>query len=67
MRREINVGEVRGEIGVIRLVLTPSFRKPGCSSPKNEPLSQKMHLKKLHFSSGLKMSGAVEKLLFTYL
>jgi hypothetical protein len=26
-----------------------------------------MHLKILHFSSGLKMSGAVEKLLFTYL
>jgi hypothetical protein len=26
-----------------------------------------MHLKKLHFISGLKMSGAVEKLLFTSL
>jgi hypothetical protein len=26
-----------------------------------------MYLKILHFSSGLKMSGAVEKLLFTYL
>jgi hypothetical protein len=34
---------------------------------KNEPLSQEMHLKILRFGSGLKMSGAVEKLLFTYL
>ncbi len=34
---------------------------------KNEPLSQEMHLKVLHFSSGLKMSEAEEKLLFTYL
>jgi hypothetical protein len=34
---------------------------------KNEPLSQEMHLKILHFSSGLKMSGDVEKLCFTYL
>jgi hypothetical protein len=34
---------------------------------KNEPLSQEIRLKVLHLSSGLKMSGAVEKLLFTYL
>jgi hypothetical protein len=34
---------------------------------KKEPLSQEIHLKILHFSSGLKISGAVEKLLFTYL
>jgi hypothetical protein len=34
---------------------------------KTEPLSQKMHLKILHLSSGLKMSEAVEKLLLTYL
>ncbi len=48
-------------------ILTPSFRKPRCSPPKNEPLSQEMHLKILHLSSGLKISGAVEKLRFTYL
>ncbi len=30
-------------------------------------INQEMHLKILHFSSGLKMSGAVEKLRFTYL
>ncbi len=29
-------------------------------TPKNEPLSKEMHLKILHLSSGLKMSGAVE-------
>ncbi len=44
------------------------FQKTPMSTPKNEPpLSQEMHLKILHFSSGLKMSGTVEKLLFTYL
>jgi hypothetical protein len=36
-------------------------------TPKDEPLGQGMHLKMLHFSSGLKMSGAVEKLRFTYM
>ncbi len=30
---------------------------------KNEPLSQEMHMKKQHFSSVLKMSRVVEKLL----
>jgi hypothetical protein len=35
--------------------------------PKNEPLSKEMHLKIPHFSSGLKMSGDVAKLLITYL
>jgi hypothetical protein len=29
-----NVGELRSDIGGIRYVLTPSFRKPRCSSPK---------------------------------
>ncbi len=66
-RQKKKVGELRGDIGAIRYVLTPSFRKPRCSRPKNEPLSEGMHLKILHFSSGLKMSGAVEKLLLTYL
>jgi hypothetical protein len=33
---------------------------------KNEPLSQEIHLKILHLSSGLKMSRVVEKLLFTF-
>ncbi len=61
------VGELRGDIGAIRKVLTPSFRKTRCSPTKNEPLGQEMHLRILHFSSGLKMSGAVEKLLFSYL
>jgi hypothetical protein len=36
-------------------------------TPKNEYLGQEMHLKMLHFNSGLKMSGAVEKLRFTFL
>jgi hypothetical protein len=67
---KIKVGELRGAIGAIRKVLTPSLRKPHVHSLKalkSEPLSQEMHLKILHFSSGLKTSGAVEKLLFTYL
>jgi hypothetical protein len=33
----------------------------------NEPLSQEIRLKILRLSSGLEMSGVVEKLLFTYL
>jgi hypothetical protein len=37
------------------------------TSQKNKPLSQEMHLKILHLSSGLKILGVVEKLLFTYL
>ncbi len=41
--------------------------KPRCSPPKNKQLSQEMHLKILHVSTGLKISGAVEKLLFSYL
>jgi hypothetical protein len=43
------------------------FQKTPIFTPKNEQLSQEMHLKILHFSIGLKISGAVEKLLFTYL
>jgi hypothetical protein len=35
--------------------------------PKNESLSQEMHLKILRLSGGLKMSRFVEKLLFAYL
>ncbi len=27
------------------MILTPYFRKPRSSSPKNEPFSQEMHLK----------------------
>jgi hypothetical protein len=34
--------------------------------PKNEPLNREMHLKILYFISGLKISRAVEKLLFTH-
>jgi hypothetical protein len=45
----------------------PFSEKPDVHHPKNEPLSQEMHLKILHLSSGLKLSVAVEKLLFTYL
>ncbi len=45
----------------------PLSENPDVHPPKNEPLGQQMHLKILHFSSGLKMSGAVEKLLFTNL
>ncbi len=61
------VGEFRDDIGAIRWVLTPSFRKLDVHPPIKRPLSQEMHLKILHFISGLKMPGAVEKLLFTYL
>ncbi len=45
----------------------PLSENPDVHPQKNEPLNQEMHLKMLHFSSGLKMSGAEEKLLFTYL
>jgi hypothetical protein len=45
----------------------PFSENPDVHPTKNELLSQEMHLKILHFSSGLKSSGAVEKLLFTYL
>jgi hypothetical protein len=30
-----NVGELRGDVGAVRWVLTPSFRKPRSSPPKN--------------------------------
>jgi hypothetical protein len=36
------VGELRGNIGVVKLVLTPSFRKPRSSPPENDPFSQEM-------------------------
>jgi hypothetical protein len=45
----------------------PLSENPDVHHQKSKPLSQEMHLKILHFSSGLKLSGAVEKLLFTYL
>jgi hypothetical protein len=45
----------------------PLSENPDVQPQKNEPLSQEMPLKILRLSSGLKMSGAVEKLLFTYL
>jgi hypothetical protein len=38
------IGELRGENGVIQLVLPPSYRKPPRAPPKTEPLSQEMHL-----------------------
>ncbi len=41
--------------------------KPDVHPQKNKPLGQEMHLKIVRLSSGLKMSGALEKLLFTYL
>jgi hypothetical protein len=40
MCRQKKVGELRDDLGAIQLVLTPSLRKPQCSPPKNEPLSQ---------------------------
>ncbi len=46
--------------------LDSHFQKTPMFTPRNEPLCQEMHLKALHFSSGLKMSEAVEKLRFTY-
>jgi hypothetical protein len=44
----------------------PLSVKPDGHPEKNEPLKQEMHLKILHLSSGLKLSRAVETLLFTY-
>jgi hypothetical protein len=61
------VGELRGDIGAIQKVLTPSFRIPDVPPKERKPKIQEMHLKILHLSSGLKMSWALEKLLFTYL
>jgi hypothetical protein len=43
------------------------FQKTLMFTPKMKPLSQEMYLKILRLSSGLKISGAVEKLLFTCL
>jgi hypothetical protein len=45
----------------------PLSENPNVHPPKNEPLSQEMHLQILYFSSGLWISGAVEKLRFTNL
>jgi hypothetical protein len=36
MCRKKNVGEMRGDIGAIRQVLTPSFRKPRYSPKKKK-------------------------------
>jgi hypothetical protein len=52
------VGESRGDIGAIREVLTPSFRKLRSSLPKNKPFSQGMHLKIPLLSQGLKLSNS---------
>jgi hypothetical protein len=55
---EKKVDELRGDIGAIRQGLTPSFRKPQSSPPKNKPLSQEMHLKIPLSSHGLKLSNS---------
>jgi hypothetical protein len=52
------VGELKGDWGNIRYVLTPSIRKPGSSPPKNEPFSKEMHLKIQFLSRGLKLSNS---------
>ncbi len=52
------VRELRADIGAISQVLTPSFRKPRSSPPKNEPFSQEMHLKIPLLSRGLKSSSS---------
>jgi hypothetical protein len=39
-------------------VLTPSFRKPRSTPPKNEPFSQEMHLKIPLLSWGWKLSNS---------
>jgi hypothetical protein len=52
------VGELRVDIGVVRKVLTPSFRKARSSPPENEPLSQEMYLKMWLLSRGLKLSNS---------
>jgi hypothetical protein len=59
MCRQIKVGVLVTFFGLLL------SENPDVHPKKNEPLSQEMHLKILHFSSGLKMSEAVEKLLFT--
>jgi hypothetical protein len=56
------VGELKSDIDVIRRVLTPSFRKPRSSYPKNEPFSQEMHLKILFLGRGLKLSNSITRL-----
>jgi hypothetical protein len=47
--------ESTGGVGAIRSVLTPSFRKPRSSPPKNEAFSQAMHLKIPLLSQGLEL------------
>jgi hypothetical protein len=58
MWRQKKVSELRGDIGAIRLVLTPSFRKPRSPPLKNEPSSQEMHLKIPLSSWDLKLSNS---------
>jgi hypothetical protein len=52
------VGELRGDIGAIRKVLTPSFRIPRSTPSKNEPFSQEMHLKIPLLTWCLKLSNS---------
>jgi hypothetical protein len=58
--------ELRGNIGVIKSVLTPSFIKYFSSPSKNEPFSQETHSEKPRSSIGLKLSnpepGCIEAL-----
>ncbi len=50
------IGESRGDIGTIRWVLIPSFRKPRSSPQRNKPFSQKTQLKIPLSSRDLKLS-----------
>jgi hypothetical protein len=52
------ISELGGEFGAISYVLTPSFRIPRSSPPKNEPFSEEMHLKTPLFSRGLILSNS---------
>ncbi len=64
MRRpKIIVGVLRDALAPFDTSWLPLSENPDVhpkkKKKKNEPLSQEMHLKKLHFSSGLKMSGGL--------
>jgi hypothetical protein len=49
--------ELRGDVGAIRRVLAPFFRKPQTSPKKEELFSQRMHLKIPVLSLGLRLSN----------
>ncbi len=52
------VSELRDDIGAVRKVLTPSFRKPDHRPEKNEPFNQEKHLKIPLLSKGLKLPNS---------